>query len=164
MIGDRSLFTLLERRGEIDLDAAVRKAVRVKAKIVSADEKEADLRRLLNYGHTIGHGIEAALRYERLTHGEAVAWGMIAANAIAVRRGILPAAVQRRIDAAILDWRPSPLPSLDPQDVIAATEHDKKNTGTKRVMIFPRAVGTCEVVSDVKQSEIRYGLAAIGIS
>src|SRR5207244_12642656 len=117
VIGDRSLFTLLERCAEIDLDAAVRKAVRVKAKIVSADEKEADLRRLLNYGHTIGHGIEAALRYERLTHGEAVAWGMIAANAIAVHRGVLARRDALRIDDVIRAWRPTPLPSLSPDDI-----------------------------------------------
>ena len=163
VIGDVSLFEILEHRGDVDLDAVVRKAIRVKARIVAADEKEADLRRLLNYGHTIGHGIEAALRYERLTHGEAVAWGMIAANAIAVRRGILPAKVQQRIDAAIHDWKPSPLPPLDAASIVTATEHDKKNTGTNRVMIFPRAIGKCDVVSDVTESEIRYGLESIGV-
>jgi 3-dehydroquinate synthase len=163
VIGDPSLFDILERRGNVDLDAVVRKAIRVKAHIVTADEKDADLRRLLNYGHTIGHGIETALRYERLTHGEAVAWGMIAANAIAVRRGILAAAVQRRIDDAILDWKPSPIPPVSAATIVAATEHDKKNTGTNRVMVFPRAVGKCEVVSDVMENEIRYGLEAIGV-
>jgi 3-dehydroquinate synthase len=163
VIGDVSLFEILEHRGNVDVDAVVRKAIRVKAGIVGADEKDADLRRLLNYGHTIGHGIEAALRYERLTHGEAVAWGMIAANAIAVRRGILAGKIQQRIDAAVRDWKPSPLPPLDAASIVAATEHDKKNTGTNRVMIFPRAIGKCEVVSDVTESEIRYGLEAIGV-
>ena len=81
VIGDPSLFELFES-GQLDVDEIVRKAIRVKAEIVSADEKEADLRRLLNYGHTIAHGIEAALHYEGMTHGEAVAWGMIGANAI----------------------------------------------------------------------------------
>ncbi|HEV7765043.1 MAG TPA: 3-dehydroquinate synthase family protein, partial [Thermoanaerobaculia bacterium] len=60
VIADPSLFEMYER-GEFDLDEMVRKAIRVKAEIVSADEKEADVRRLLNYGHTIAHGIEAAL-------------------------------------------------------------------------------------------------------
>ncbi|HEX9407162.1 MAG TPA: 3-dehydroquinate synthase family protein, partial [Thermoanaerobaculia bacterium] len=67
VIGDPSLFEMLEKRSQIDLDAVVRKAINVKADIVSADEKEADLRRLLNYGHTIAHGIEAALQYQHLT-------------------------------------------------------------------------------------------------
>src|SRR5438105_4226925 len=109
VIGDVSLFEVLEHRGTLGLAVVVRKAISVKAEIVAADEKEADRRRLLNSGHTIGHGIEAALRYERLTHGEAAAWGRIAANAIAARRGILAAKVQQRIDAAIRDAKPSPL-------------------------------------------------------
>jgi 3-dehydroquinate synthase len=145
----------------IDIDEMVRKAIRVKAEIVSADEKEADLRRLLNYGHTIAHGIEAALHYEGLTHGEAVAWGMIGANAIAVRRGLLPQDEAARIERAILAHEPSPLPALDREAVLAATEHDKKNTGEARVMVFPRRVGDCIVVSDVTADEIAYGVDAV---
>src|SRR3954470_7406865 len=118
VIGDASLFELLESPPSFDVDDVVRKAIRVKAEIVSADEKEADLRRLLNYGHTIAHGIEAALNYRTLTHGEAVAWGMIGANAIAVRRGLLPTYLSARIDAAIRAWRPSPPPALDPAAVL----------------------------------------------
>jgi len=163
VIGDPSLFAMLEKRGDVDLDSVVRKAIKVKAAIVSADEKEADLRRLLNYGHTVAHGIEAALQYQTLTHGEAVGWGMIAANAIAARRGILSDAVRRRIDDAVRDWKPSALPPLNANDVIAATEHDKKNTGTKRIMVFPREIGRCEVVSGISDEELRYGLEAIGI-
>ena len=93
VIADPELFAMFEAETR-DLDEIVRRAIRVKAEIVSADEKEADLRRLLNYGHTIAHGIEAAMHYEGVTHGEAVAWGMIGANAIAVRRGPAVASVQ----------------------------------------------------------------------
>ena len=160
IIGDASLFELFER-GDLDVDEMVRKAIRVKAEIVSADEKEADLRRLLNYGHTIAHGIEAALQYEGITHGEAVAWGMIGANAIAVRRGLLSHEDAQRIERAILKYEPSPLPRLDRGQILAATEHDKKNTGTARVMVFPRRVGECVVVSDVTEQEIAYGIAAV---
>ena len=133
----------------------------MKAEIVSADETEADLRRLLNYGHTIAHGIEAALQYEGMTHGEAVAGGMIGANAIAVRRGLLPRDEASRIERVILDYQPSPLPSLERADILAATEHDKKNTGTARVMVFPRRVGECVVVSDVTEDDIAFGIDAI---
>ncbi len=163
VIGDPSLFEMLERES-FDLDVMVRKAIRVKAEIVSADEKEADLRRLLNYGHTIAHGIEAALHYEGLTHGEAVAWGMIGANAIAVRRGLLSKEEASRIERAILKYNPQVPPPLDRKEVLAATEHDKKNTGSARVMVFPRRVGECVVVSDVTEEEIAYGIdAALGI-
>src|SRR6266550_3918097 len=109
VIGDPSLFELLERKSDVDLDTVVRKAIRVKAEVVTSDEREADMRRLLNYGHTLAHGIEAALQYEGMTHGEAVAWGMIAANAIGVRRGITPENVRRRIDDAVRAWQPSAL-------------------------------------------------------
>lgn len=163
VIGDASLFAMLEKRGDVDLDRVVRKAIKVKADIVSADEKEADLRRLLNYGHTIAHGIEAALQYQKLTHGEAVAWGIIAANAIGVRRGVTPDSVRKRIDDAVRDWKPSPLPPLDAKEVLAATEHDKKNTGSSRVMVFAREIGRCEVVSGISDDDLRYGMAAIGL-
>ncbi|HYI09733.1 MAG TPA: 3-dehydroquinate synthase [Thermoanaerobaculia bacterium] len=160
VIGDPSLFDMFEAGG-FSLDEMVRKAIHVKAEIVSADEKEADLRRLLNYGHTIAHGIEAALHYEGITHGEAVAWGMIGANAIAVRRGLLSQDEASRIERVILAYEPSPLPALDRAEVLAATEHDKKNTGSARVMVFPKRVGYCVVVSDVTEEEIAYGIAAI---
>jgi 3-dehydroquinate synthase len=160
VIADPSLFALFERN-ELDLEEIVRKAIKVKADIVTADEREADLRRLLNYGHTIAHGIEAAMRYEGITHGEAVAWGMIGANRIAVDRGLLPRDEAERIERTILKYGPSPLPRLDPEAVFAATEHDKKNTGTSRVMVFPRRVGDCVVVNDVAAEELRSGIAAI---
>jgi 3-dehydroquinate synthase len=162
VIGDASLFELLESPPDFDVDDVVRKAIRVKAEIVSADEKEADLRRLLNYGHTIAHGIEAALDYRDLTHGEAVAWGMIGANAIAVRRGLIAGDVAARIERAIRAWEPTPLPKgIDREAILAATEHDKKNTGSQRVMVFPRGIGSCEVFVDVAEEEIAYGIDSV---
>lgn len=162
VIADPELFDLLATPPDFDVDMVVRKAIKVKADIVSADEKESDVRRLLNYGHTIGHGLEAALGYDGLTHGEAVAWGMIAANAIAVRRGILSEPDRQRIDDVIRAWQPTPLPPLSADDVLSATEHDKKNTGARRVMVFPRAIGQC-VVEDASEEDARYGIAALGL-
>ncbi|HET7705558.1 MAG TPA: 3-dehydroquinate synthase [Thermoanaerobaculia bacterium] len=168
VIRDPELFALFEskraevlRRDPETIDELVRKKIRVKADIVSADEKEADLRRLLNYGHTIAHGIEAAMQYEGITHGEAVAWGMIGANAIAVRRGLLNAPEEGRIRKTILAYEPAALPRLDRREILAATEHDKKNVGTARVMVFPRRIGECVVVSDVTEEEVKYGIDAV---
>jgi len=168
IIGDPLLFALFEeqrdgilKRHPGTIDEMVKKKIEVKASIVSADEKEADLRRLLNYGHTIAHGIEAALQYEGVTHGEAVAWGMIGANAIAVRRGLLSRDEAARMERTILSYEPAPLPKLDPRQILAATEHDKKNTGAARVMVFPRRVGECVVVSDVTEDEIAWGIDAV---
>lgn len=160
VIADPVLFELFER-GDLDYEEVVRRAIRVKADIVTADEREADLRRLLNYGHTIAHGIEAALHYEGITHGEAVAWGMIAANAIAIDRGLLTRAEASRIEQAILKYEPMPLPRLDRDEVFAATDHDKKNTGTSRVMVFPRRVGQCVVISDVTADEVLRAIDAV---
>ena len=156
VIGDASLFELLESPPDFDIEQVVRKAIRVKAEIVSADEKEADLRRLLNYGHTIAHGIEAAesLRPQLVRR--------FTANAIAVRRGVLDRVVANRIEHAIRAWNPSPLPDgIDRDAILAATEHDKKNTGNRRVMVFPRTIGHCEVFSDVSEEEIAYGVDAV---
>jgi 3-dehydroquinate synthase len=160
VIADPALFELFER-DTLDVEEIVRKAIKVKADIVSADEREADPRRLLNYGHTIAHGIEAAMHYEGMTHGEAVAWGMIGANLIAVDRGLLPSGEAERIERAIRRYDPSPLPRLDAEAVFAATKHDKKNTGTARVMVFPRRVGECVVVSDVREDELRSAIARV---
>jgi 3-dehydroquinate synthase len=168
IIGDAELFGMFEDlREEITarepqvIESLVKRAIRVKAEIVSADEKEADVRRLLNYGHTLAHGFETAMNYEGITHGEAVAWGMIAANAIAVRRGILSSEESSRMEQAILAYEPMPLPAIDRTLVLAAAEHDKKNTGTARVMVFPKRVGECVVVSDVTEEELAYGADAV---
>ncbi|HSP33683.1 MAG TPA: 3-dehydroquinate synthase [Thermoanaerobaculia bacterium] len=168
VIGDPSLFELFESerklivaRESATIDTMVKKAIQVKAAIVSADEKEADLRRLLNYGHTIAHGIEAAMHYEGITHGEAVAWGMIGANAIAMKRGLLPHGHAKRIEEAIRAYEPAPLPKLDRKQILAATEHDKKNIGKSRVMVFPTRVGHCVVVNDVSEKEVRFGIEVV---
>jgi 3-dehydroquinate synthase len=139
----------------------VRRAVDVKADIVSEDEREGDQRRLLNYGHTVAHGIETAMNYQGITHGEAVAWGMIAANAVAECRGVLPREACNRIDRAILDLRPRELPPLDRDVVLAAMGHDKKFTGTKRVMVLARDVGRCEIVEDVTAAELELAVDAV---
>ena len=169
VVGDAELFTLFESRLQALLalepeptDEMVRRKIAVKARIVSQDERESGLRRLLNYGHTLGHAIEAATAYERLTHGEAVGWGMLAANAIAVRRGLLAPHEAARIDAAIRRLEPPALPSLERPALLAAAGHDKKNRGDARVMVLPRRIGDCVIVDDVTEGELRYGIDAIG--
>jgi 3-dehydroquinate synthase len=159
VIGDPSLFELFEL-DVLEFEEIVKKKIAVKARIVSADEREENLRKLLNYGHTIAHGLEAALEYRGITHGEAVAWGMIGANAIAVQRGLLARSESERIEAAILRQNPAAIPDIDRSAVLEATEHDKKNVGRKRVMVFPRRIGECVVVDDVTAQEIAYGIDA----
>jgi len=161
VLGDSALFDLFEQRRD-DVDQIIERAVRVKTAIVDSDEREKDLRRLLNYGHTIAHGIEAAMHFQGITHGEAVGWGMIGANEIAVRRGVLSDATRRRIDTTIRAYDPATLPpGIDRAAILAATEHDKKNTGSTRVMVLPTGIGTCEVVEGIGEDEIAIGIDAV---
>src|SRR5262249_25215660 len=91
------LFNLLMARREdvlaferVILDDIIAESVKIKAEVVTADEKEGDLRRILNFGHTIGHALEAETSYRRFLHGEAVAFGMNAATHLARIHGVLP--------------------------------------------------------------------------
>lgn len=141
--------------------ALVTRSVEVKSRIVEADEREGDVRRLLNYGHTLGHGVEAALDYAGMSHGEAVCWGMIGANAVAVRRGLLDPRVAERISRAALAYHPEAIPSsIGSADVLAAALHDKKFTSAAMVMALPRAIGRCEVI-EVTASDLEHGAEAM---
>src|SRR3954447_18098881 len=127
VIRDTELFShfasrrndILAMRPEL-VDALVAGAVRVKVDVVSADEKEGDLRRILNFGHTIGHAIEAETEYRRLLHGEAIAWGMIAATELSSLAGLLSKEDCRKIKETIRSYGPIPLVSdLEPEKLIA---------------------------------------------
>ena len=168
VIGDPALFELTETQPERILarEAAVMlelvsRSVEVKARIVETDEREGDQRRLLNYGHTLGHGVEAALDYAGVSHGEAVCWGMIGANAIAVRHGILDPRVAEQISSAALAYGPAKIPgSVDRAAILEAVAHDKKFTSSSMVMALPRDIGRCEVV-EVMPSDLEYGADAM---
>jgi 3-dehydroquinate synthase len=104
MIADAEFFGALERdasrvlaRDVEILQAIVAKNCAIKARMVEQDERETGVRAVLNFGHTVGHAVEAALGYGVVTHGEAVAYGMLVATALSVRRGLCP-----RQDAARL--------------------------------------------------------------
>jgi 3-dehydroquinate synthase len=102
------------------------------------------------------------MSYQGITHGEAVAWGMIAANTIAVKRGILAPAIADRIERVVRSYEPMPVPhGIDERSILAATEHDKKNTGSARVMVLPRDVGDCVIVSDVTEQEVADAIRAV---
>ena len=160
VIADPELFEIVEKDDcSGDLFEVVDRSVSVKAAIVSADPREGDQRRLLNYGHTIGHAIEAALDYQELTHGEAVGWGMIAANEIAVGKGFLDEGLRSRIDAAVRRLAPRPFES-DLETIERFTASDKKFTASAKVMTLPRSIGKCEIV-EVSDDDIRRGIQAV---
>lgn len=167
-IADPVVLELLERRpgeateGEPSLLAEiVRRGVAVKARVVSADERESGERALLNYGHTVGHAIEAMTDYTRYLHGEAVALGMVAAAHLGVRLGVsAPALVDRTV--ALLDGLglPSGGVTLDPSRLWEHVVRDKKTRRTVRFVVC-REPGDAFVVDDVPREAVNAAVAAL---
>jgi 3-dehydroquinate synthase len=137
---------------------------RIKAAVVSADEREAGPRRTLNFGHTVGHALEAATRYKRFRHGEAIGYGMLAALAIGVARGITPPALYEEVDALVAHLGPLPsLADVSTKEVLAAIGHDKKVVAGTLHFVAAAARGTTVELKDVTEKEIRAALKKIGL-
>jgi shikimate kinase / 3-dehydroquinate synthase len=162
LIGDPELFELLERetsaiaaRDAELLTNIVRRCIRVKARVVSADPREAGLRAVLNLGHTVGHAVEAQAGFERLTHGEAVSLGMVAALRIGQRLGHTPAELADRTQALLESLA---LPTAIEQEPLAeAAEligHDKKRAGSQVKFVFAQGLGDV-VTAPVELAELR---------
>jgi 3-dehydroquinate synthase len=138
------------------LARVVTASVRVKADVVSADEREGGLRMILNLGHTLGHAIEAATGYKQLLHGEAVAWGMLAAAAIAKRRGLISVAEHDRMERVIVMYGPLKRFEADAAQLVALTAKDKKNRSGDRRFVLPRGIGDAVIVNDVTVEELTF--------
>jgi 3-dehydroquinate synthase len=134
-------------------------AVRAKATVVVADPAEAGERRLLNFGHTLGHAVEAALGYRRLRHGEAVAYGMLFALRLARARG-LAAQDADRLRSLIRRLELPRLPALDRGGLESAMARDKKARQSGLVWVLPASLGRGKMVEDVGAPELRRELAA----
>ena len=161
VIYDAKLFAYLERnadavlKGEVKaLTHVVTASVRVKADVVSKDERESGLRMILNYGHTLGHAIEAATGYKQLLHGEAVGWGSIAATRLGWMRGMIPEREAERIIALILRYGPLSTFRATAEKLVALTANDKKNRSGSLSFVLPRRIGVVEIVRDVTKDEM----------
>ena len=148
VIRDKSLFKFMARNADKILGRdhkALKKiivdSVRVKAAVVAADEKESDLRRILNFGHTVGHALESATGYSHFLHGEAVAWGMIAAAVIAREAGICDDETAAEIESAVLSYGPLPPVSCGTDDVLNRLSADKKTVAGSVHFVLPKKVG-----------------------
>ncbi len=168
IIGNAGLFRLFEdrRREILDRDPSVvekviAESVRLKARVVSADEREGGLRQVLNFGHTIGHALEAETRYTQLLHGEAVAWGMIAATKIALSTGKLDSATAERISDAILGFGRLPRMKVQTTGVLKRLHSDKKTRQGVVHFVLPRQIGRVEIVSDVPAAAVRSAVEEI---
>ncbi len=156
VIGLPKLFDDLERveikklRRDRDLLASViADSVKLKAEVVSADEREGDLRRVLNLGHTIGHALEAQTKYCHFLHGEAVAWGMIAASNIAKAVGKLSPRDDERIRRAVLGFGALPPVQSRTQGILDLLKSDKKTRDGVVHFVLPTQIGKVEIVNDL---------------
>jgi 3-dehydroquinate synthase len=162
IIGDPGLFRLFEdRRREIldrnpvVVEKVIADSVRLKASVVSADEREGGLRQVLNFGHTIGHALEAETRYTQLLHGEAVAWGMIAATHIALSTGKLDSVTAGRITNSVIGFGRLPRMTLQTTSILRRLRSDKKTRQGVVHFILPREIGKVEITSDVPEAIVR---------
>jgi 3-dehydroquinate synthase len=171
MIGDRGLIAHLEWSIEdvlhlapAALREAVARAVRLKARVVAADEREAGIRAILNYGHTVGHAIEVATGYRRFRHGEAIALGMVAAGRLALELGVADPEVVARQDLLIARaGLPLAARDLPARAVLAALTRDKKVRGGKlRFVLVPR-VGAAGLITAPPPALVSRAVAGLAL-
>lgn len=163
LIRDAAFFGYLEREWlsllrleKATLSAAVRRSVEIKAEVVQADEKETGLRAILNFGHTVGHALEAATAYRRFTHGEAVAIGMVIEGQIAVELGLLAAADLERARGLLAKLGlPVDAQGVPFDSVYEAMKLDKKVKDGKIRFALLDGIGGCRVVSGVTEAMVR---------
>ena len=135
-------------------------AVRIKAEVVTADEKEGDLRRILNFGHTVGHAIEAETEYRRFLHGEAIGCGMLTATRIAQLMRLTTQAEAERISSAIRAFGPFPQTrDLSADRLLMGMGRDKKTIKGTLHFVLPTTIGKVKIVNDVPESVIRQAIA-----
>ena len=170
LIMDREFFEFLEdnvsRLVKLDAEAvieAVRRSASLKAEVVSQDEKERGRRTILNYGHTIAHGLEAATHYRRFLHGEAVAIGMMGAAKLSQRRGILSPAVVRRQRSLLRKFGlPTAFGNISRDEIARAMEVDKKTRARKIRWVLLEDISRTAVRSDVPLKDVLAVLEELG--
>lgn len=168
VIRNSAIFDLMEsqreailRRDVALLEQLIVDCIKVKADVVSADEREGGERRILNFGHTIGHTLESATRYRHFLHGEAVGWGMIAAAVIGREMGVTDPAVAERIKGLVLAYGPLPVVDVGAKRVLKLLQSDKKTIGGVPHFILAKSMGNVEVVNSVAAANVVSAVAEI---
>jgi 3-dehydroquinate synthase len=149
IIADRNLFEYLERHMEAlvrrdpkALSQVIERSTRIKARIVSKDERESGLRQILNFGHTLGHVLEAATGYRRFVHGEAIGWGMLAVTLLGLAKNQIRENDAGRIIRLIMSIGPLPsLAGIDARDLREIILGDKKSRGGHVLWVLPEGIG-----------------------
>ena len=165
VIRDVELFAYLEQNLEsllamdVDpsaLDELIAQNVRIKVGVVQEDEREDGLRAILNYGHTIGHAIEASTNYQTYRHGEAVILGMVGAGEIAVRKQLWSDSERQRQDALLRRLGvPAGLNKVSADLIVERTKADKKRVGGRSRFILGQRIGCVEIVDGIDDRTIR---------
>lgn len=165
VIRDARLFQEIEKssvaklcRTPVLVQDIVTRSVKLKAQVVSSDEREGGLRKILNFGHTIGHALEAESKYERFLHGEAVALGMVAATRIAAAMNRIDMLSASRIVSTVIGMGPLPKVTASSSAILRLLQADKKASNGVVHFVLPRRIGQVEIVSDVPEDLI---LAAV---
>jgi 3-dehydroquinate synthase len=159
---ERSTAALAKREPET-LERIVAGSCRLKASVIERDEQEAELRHVLNYGHTIGHAIEAVTGYARFAHGEAVSLGMVAEAGVAERLGLAEPktrARQRRLLEAV--GLPVREVGEAPERVVEAIARDKKGKDGRVPFVLAPEIGSFRIVFDVPKPVVLEVLAELG--
>lgn len=160
VIQDEEFFGFLERQVELILrldrdtiQEMIHTCCKIKAEVVAGDERESDRRRILNFGHTIGHAVEATSDYS-ISHGEAVAMGMVAALRLAVRGGLCERQDGGRVATLIHNYGlPTEIPhQLDRDRIKNFLKSDKKTIGNRVFYVLPTRIGDVVITDDVRES------------
>jgi 3-dehydroquinate synthase len=156
IIRDRNLFEITENersklleRDPATLERVIQDCSHIKAEVVSNDEKESDLRRILNFGHTIGHALEADTGYRHFLHGEAVGWGMVAASMIGTAVRKTAPELAQRIVSCVLAYSPLPEVSSRGEEIVKRIRGDKKAVDGKVHFVLPVSIGKVTIFNRV---------------
>jgi 3-dehydroquinate synthase len=171
MIASRDLFDRVARdtqaifaRETDALGPAIVESCRIKADVVMKDEREAGLRRILNFGHTVGHALEAVTKYRRFRHGEAIAYGMLAAADLAVMRGALAELERQALTRLVTQLGPlPPVVDLPIQEVLEVMRRDKKVVEGTLHFVIAIQIGAAMTIDDVREDELRRVLERLGL-
>jgi 3-dehydroquinate synthase len=161
VIRNARIFEFMEKnrdsvlaRHPATLEWLIAESVRVKADVVGEDEEEQGVRKILNFGHTIGHALEAETSYKVFLHGEAVAWGMVAASMIAVGLRSMPLDSAQRVISLILAYGALPEVDVRPKAIVRRLAADKKTLDGKVHFILPREIGSVEIATGVPEHAV----------
>jgi 3-dehydroquinate synthase len=160
----RDSTTAIFNRDAEAIAPLVSASCRIKAEVVSADERESGLRRILNFGHTVGHALESVTKYKQFRHGEAVGYGMLVALSIGVARGVTPKSLYEEVESLIRQLGPLPsIADISAKEVYAAIGRDKKVVAGTLHFIAAAGRGKTVELTDVTEKEIRAACKKLGL-